>query len=105
MNTITEYVLNKKKQRIGVVLATKDRDRVVVGWSKTRKKDVFDKNLGYQIAEDRALKDSIVAVPSDIVPAYNRIIDRAKRYFRTDSVFVTEKRPAIHKKDSRICVE
>ena len=83
------YLRNRKRERVGVVLATKDG----IGWSKcaVKKGDKFDRNTGIEIALVRArevsvnLKDKEIEVPAnmpdDVVKHIFKISEKAKRYF------------------------
>jgi hypothetical protein len=75
---IFEYVRNKKRQRIGVVVAL---DKTSIGWSACNiKKDRFDKELGLKIAMGRA-EHSVSPIPPHILPTFNYMVDRAYRYY------------------------
>lgn len=92
MNTVIhQYVRNRKGQPIGVVVAT---DSAQVGWSlcKTKVGDVFNKQMGLQIAVGRAKTNPIKSqqdlskVPATLrKTAYNFLTDRSVRYFKQDA--------------------
>ncbi len=92
MNTLVQYVRNRKNQKIGVVVAT-DKERL--GWSLCCKTDRFDKERGLQIAIGRATKfemkhlDSMyqyehykTAVPDSVRPTIIKVLKRAKVYYK-----------------------
>lgn len=90
MNCIYKYVKYRNKLN-GVVVAVVDpatTSNVYVGWSScaTRKGDTFDKDLGLQIAMDRAIKGSKIEMPLYIVPEYDYMVDRAKRYYKDKKI-------------------
>lgn len=77
---IFEYVRDKKRRKVGVVVAL---DANIVGWSKCNiKKDRFIKDFGINIACGRAVINSKVKVPHTISPAFENMKERAKRYFK-----------------------
>lgn len=84
-NTLTEYVLDRKNQRAGLVVATLDKyGNVTIGWSKLNKSagDKFNRDMALRIAIHRALSGSNTAVPNAIQPSIDKMRSRAKRYFK-----------------------
>jgi len=56
-HTLTEYTRNKKRQKTGVLVAFVQGDNLYCGWSKCNTKlDKFNRELGKQIATERAKK-------------------------------------------------
>lgn len=56
---ISQYIRNKKNQKIGVIVAEKNSfGEVRIGWSLCNKKDEFNKALGIKIAVDRYHRDN-----------------------------------------------
>lgn len=91
---ISSRILNRKHQRVGVVVAVKDplTKQVNIGWSLCfSKKDTFDNNLGMTIALGRADHGSTDPVPHSIRGEVNRMIDRAKRYFKDATAIASPK--------------
>lgn len=86
------YVLNKKKQRVGVVVATmgNNGDAAYLGWSRcnARAGDTFDRELGLKIALGRALEVSVEPVPNSLAAQYAIMKERAKKYFK-DAQYVS----------------
>lgn len=77
MQMITQYLLDKKGQRIGVLTAVLREDgRIGIGFSKNRKTvnhpdfgfadrgDIFDTSRGRTIAHDRAMFGTKVPIPA-----------------------------------------
>lgn len=92
MNTnnsvIYQFVHNRRRQKVGVVLAKKTSNGSVgIGWSLCNPKDDFNKNHALAIAEGRADKfGGIDTIPHSITKDFNIIVDRANRYFKDSSV-------------------
>ncbi len=86
---IHTYIRNRKRERIGVALATKDG----VGWSKcaVKRGDKFDRNTGIEIALVRARENNIklsgevmeipANMPEDVVKHVFKIAEQAQRRF------------------------
>ena len=74
---LVKYVRNKKKKKIGVLVAT-GRDQV--GWSLCRKTEKFDSNKGIDIAMIRTKSDEKPA--SSISKEYDKMVERAERYYK-----------------------
>lgn len=97
---IHTYIRNRKRERIGVALATKDG----VGWSKCAVKlgDKFDRNTGIEIALVRARENGIKLLgevlevpsnmPEDVVKHVFTIAEKAKRYFHIPSTPVKKRK-------------
>jgi hypothetical protein len=86
MNTLVQYVRNRKGQLIGAVVGlkidTEKNSEMQVGWSLCRTKvDKFDKNLAVKIATDRALLGTNIRVPHSVGPVYSNMVKRASKYF------------------------
>lgn len=79
---------------IGCVLARRVRGRnsntgqfeprISLGWSKVNLSggDEFDKTQALNIARGRAIAGASPAMPRKIAPAYQRMLERAGRYFK-----------------------
>jgi hypothetical protein len=86
-NTIFQYVRNRRRERVGVVVATKRSDNTVgIGYSlcATQRGDNFDVLTALEIAAGRAenypyFKGSI---PQSVTKDWMEIVDRANRYFK-----------------------
>lgn len=89
----TNVIVDKKgniktvSKRYGCVVATIDPefpDQIIIGWSKCKKGDVWNKNTGIQIALGRAHNGTgqNTVVPNDIKEAMDKMEVRAKRYFK-----------------------
>jgi hypothetical protein len=93
------YVLDNKKQRIGVFAATNNiafPDMIYIGWSLCNftAGDRFDTNLGVEIAYQRSFKGSIAPIPlsmlsvrrRDGTTVYDHFKMRCERYFKGKTV-------------------
>ena len=104
-NYIYEFVLNKKKQRVGVVVATvvaNNPESVRLGFSRcnTSAGDKFDKGKALTIALGRARAGGTMDLPISMLQNYMRMADRAKRYFKDKSLsgaFVSTAPTAIYR--------
>lgn len=65
----------------------KFKSGVSVSWSKVNRSsnDVFDKGTALSIARGRAMTGAEPSMPSGIAPVFNRMVDRASRYFKNIS--------------------
>ena len=86
---LRQYVRNAKNDKSGVMVAFKDGNKCMVGFSFCREKmDEFNKDLGEKIAIGRALKLSDAeAVNEDMIPFYAseqaaNFVGRCKKYFK-----------------------
>ena len=87
---IHEFVLNRKRQRVGVVLASPaPNGEVAIGWSlcNTKKGEKYDNDRGILIALGRARNyGGIDPVPTSLAKTAAFMVGRAKRYFKDKSV-------------------
>jgi hypothetical protein len=86
-NTIYQYVRNRRRQKVGVVVATKRSDNTIgFGYSlcATNRGDAFDSTKALEIALGRAenFPYFIDDVPQSVVNDWSVIYDRAVRYFK-----------------------
>lgn len=60
--------------------------RISLGWSKVNlsQGDSFNKERAIAIARGRAIVGNSPEMPRKIAPAYNRMVDRAERYFQSN---------------------
>lgn len=85
---IWEYTRDADRRRIGVVVALKEGERVVFGWSKCCTKDQFDKEFGIAVAVRRAytraaeVREHDDEIPRQIKKHMERFYGRALRYFK-----------------------
>lgn len=77
-NSFFEYY-REEGQIKGVVLAI---DRNIIGWSLCAKGDKFDKDLAFKIAYNRAIIGSKVQIPFRLRPLYDKISERALKYYK-----------------------
>jgi len=75
---LTEYVRDSHGRKVGAVVAV---GHGLIGWSKCHKNDSFDKDLARRIALGRAMNGSRTPIPSDVVPYFEKMSDRAARYY------------------------
>lgn len=95
---LVQYVRNKRRQIMGVVLARlvlvgpAGKEIVALGWSKCCKKDRFDKDFGLVIArnraECRAIEDRVsdTDIPQSLKNVYEKVLARAIKYFKDKEV-------------------
>ena len=85
MNTeIIQFVRNKKRQPVGVVVARKIDGYVRLGWSRCSRQDRFNKNLGLELARGRTLGwVGNYQIPHDVNKTLAVMKDRARKYFRS----------------------
>lgn len=83
-NVIYQFVHNRRRQKVGVVLAKKnDNGLVGIGWSLCNPKDSFNKDHAISIAEGRAEKwGGCDVIPHSIRNDVDVIFNRASRYFK-----------------------
>jgi len=103
MNTIMEYVRDRKNAKVGVLVATKVegggklRGPIVrFGWSRTNTKagDVFSKDQGLRMAMGRAQKsrnmfdvNSVFEnIPQSMDKQFKNFTKRAERYFKDEVI-------------------
>ena len=75
-----------KRRLIGVLVSFQWDNKIYIGFSKCSKKDVFDKEIGLNMAAGRAqsLIDSnkFYDIPVSLTNHYVEFCDRSKRYFK-----------------------
>ena len=76
------YIRNRNGHRVGVMLAVPIEGKVHLGWSLTCKKDIFNRELGIEIAQGRAERGDNTTVPYSIQPLVSIFRARCKRYFK-----------------------
>jgi hypothetical protein len=79
MNMLVSYVKDNKGHRIGCVVAI---EKGMIGYSLCCKRDKFSKELGLQIATQRAKLNRINAIPHSIQDDYNKMYRRSILYFK-----------------------
>jgi len=82
MSTLIEYIKDKKNNRRGVLVATKETVGFSIGWSLCCKKDKFNREFGQDIAIGRAERNSRMKTPHSIHDKMVRFHNRAQRYFK-----------------------
>jgi hypothetical protein len=75
------YVRKKGKPQ-AVLVAIKVGTEISIGYSQCNKTDVFDRKYGIYMALERAKKGSIPVLSSKAGKLYERLYDRAKKYFK-----------------------
>lgn len=86
-NTIYQYVRNRRRERVGVVVATKREDNTVgLGYSlcATKRGDNFDSERALEIALGRADAYPYFEgnIPQSVTKDWMEVVDRAHRYFK-----------------------
>lgn len=84
------YEYYRKNGKLKGIMMAMNRD--IYGWSMCDSKDLFDKNKGYVIAYNRAIKaesmspsernDFYKKVPTSMRSLFNKTIERAKKYYK-----------------------
>ena len=90
-NTIFQYVRNRRREKVGVVVATKREDNTVgLGFSlcATNRGDKFNPVTALQIAVGRAETFPYfkAEVPHSVMEDWRIIYDRACRYFKGSTI-------------------
>jgi hypothetical protein len=91
-NTIYQYVRNRRREKVGVVVALKRADNTIgLGYSlcALNKGDTFNRETALNIALGRAenfphFKCS--EIPQSVEAGWSEIYDRAVRYFKGDEI-------------------
>jgi hypothetical protein len=86
-NIIFQYVRNRRRQKVGIVLAMKRHDnKIGFGYSLCAKNlgDKFDPTKALDIAIGRAevFPNFIDCVPQSVANDWATMFDRAERYFK-----------------------
>lgn len=76
------WVRVSKGKPIGCVVALSPDE---IGWSKCMKEDTFKKSTALIIATERACGNTMGHMPSCIKPVYEKMVKRAKAYFKETS--------------------
>lgn len=93
---IWQYVRDRKNRKVGVVVAYRTDNNIMLGWSLCNKKDKFDKIIALNKASQRARQigdfqkvgDRIWSynmednVPRSITNTFINLSQRAKRYYK-----------------------
>lgn len=90
MIQIFEYLKDNKNRKVGILFAENNGEdkKVKIGYSKCHQKfDVFNKDIGFDIAKGRARKHSDLLfdkyqVPFIVQRKLPKFIDRCQRYFK-----------------------
>lgn len=76
---LISYVRDDHYKPIGVIIAT-GRDKI--GYSLCNKKDKWNRETGKRIAFGRAEKGSTIWIPNSVKHDYDKMMIRAKKYFK-----------------------
>ena len=81
------YTRDKNGNRNGCLIAISDGESFAIGYSKCRKGDKFDKNLGTKIALARAEKIlsqqiDAIEIPFSMSEDFDKMSERAVRFFK-----------------------
>lgn len=90
-NVVAKFLRTPNGTPIGLVCATRGvTGLVTLGWSfvhkKDRKQGCVNKARAWQIALDRADRGTSARIPHALSPIVQEISDRAKRYFKVETV-------------------
>ncbi len=86
---LVEYVRDKNRNRVGVVVAVKGNcdSQYLIGWSaKHSQLDAhkkFNRELALEIATGRAMTNSQAQPPSFVLDTFDHVNERARRYFKS----------------------
>jgi len=88
--SLVQFVRDRDGQPRGIVVATVIDNKICIGWSYTNTKagDRFDKEKAYRIAFGRAENrwGVNVTMPHRVTKVYEKMTDRAIRYFKNGVV-------------------
>lgn len=88
--SLVQFVRDRDGQPRGMVIATVIDDKIHLGWSYTNTKagDRFNKEKAYRIAFGRAENrwGMHVTMPHNVKKVYDKMTDRAVRYFKNGVV-------------------
>lgn len=86
---IKQFLRNpENNQPIGILIADLRNDELHFGWSVTHHLDKFNKAKGEKIANGRLASftpGQDIVVPTVMFEVMERFIDRAQRYFKTET--------------------
>lgn len=82
MNIIKKFVRDRNNHKKGIVIAFMENDQVKMGWSLCKKGDLFDHNLGMNIALGRAKSNHLQLIPFSISEDWGKMKARADKYFK-----------------------
>lgn len=89
MTLIKQYIRNKKRNRIGIMVGFEKDGKIYYGWSRCNRKDKFDKTRGFGIASARAFRrhgnNNFLNIPQSIRLDLARFICRCNRYFHLET--------------------
>jgi hypothetical protein len=89
---VVQYIRNKKKKPLGVLVAIKHEDGFKVGYSMCNTKDRFKKATALKIAFARADVWNLIPcdLPREIARNLPGFVERCKKYYRTSKSPRTE---------------
>lgn len=82
---IFEYVYNKRRNPVGIILAAKlPNGNVRIGHSRAKVSagDKFERERGLELAINRTFKNGSIPVPDSMLEDYENMVYRASRYFK-----------------------
>jgi len=81
---------NNKRRLIGVLVSFQWDEKIYIGFSKCSSRDVFDKEIGLNMAAGRAQSligsDKFYEIPVSLTSHYAEFVDRSKRYFKNATI-------------------
>ena len=79
-----------KRRLIGVLVSFQWEEKIYIGFSKCSSRDVFDKEIGLNMAAGRAQSligsDKFYEIPVSLTSHYAEFVDRSKRYFKNATI-------------------
>ena len=96
-STLFGYVKDKKRHNVGILIGvlTSGKDEVVIGWSRCRKDDTFDRSFGL----DQAFTNLGKSIPPSFVQDVKQFRVRCFRYFK-DAQHISEPSVRMYSKQS-----
>ncbi len=85
MTTLKQFVRNKDGTKVGIFVALRQEDKILIGWSKCHMRlDKFNKKVGITIATNRAYlaEKRDFVLPHSMRDNFLNFEDRAIRYFK-----------------------
>ena len=91
-NEFRMYLRDKNKRPYGVLIARKESDAIVIGWSQCNKRDEWSRERGIEIARARAIKHYCDEVDrfnelasQQVKEAIPRFVSKIVKYYHIDN--------------------
>jgi hypothetical protein len=83
-----QYIRDRQRNKVGVMLAFLDGNEVMVGWSVVCKHDTFDNVKGEKIAASKALGRAETTIPRKWDEQISFFCNRVTRYFKEENLIL-----------------